>query len=311
MWWILAAMLLIAIVAWLALQYAIARNGPAVLDTVDRITGGSRDVELVHRASTGDSPFQKLRVYRSESGGSPKPVIIFAHGGSWRSGDPDDYGFVARAFVPEGFVVVLVGYRLGEGGEFPNMLRDMANAVSWTKANIAEYGGDPDAIFVSGHSAGAYNAAMVALDPQWLDDEGVGTDSIAGVIGLAGPYDFYPFDSDSTKAAFGDAPHPEATQPINFAARDAPPMLLMTGLKDTTVEPRNSRAMAAVLQAAGNRAVLETYPEFDHTGMLTALASPWRRDSTVIDRIIAFTRETHGDRNNANTPSVPVQAENR
>ena len=310
--WTFIAIVLVAGAAWAALQFAIARNGPAVLDIVDRVTGGNREVELVHQATFGNDPFQKIRVYRGATSGNPEPVLIFIHGGSWRSGNPDNYGFVARALVPEGFVVVLAGYRLGADGEFPGMVRDAAQAVAWTKANAAGFGGDPDTIFLSGHSAGAYNAAMIALDPQWLADEGVEANMLAGVIGLAGPYDFYPFDTDSTKAAFGDAPDPLATQPVNFARAEASPMLLMTGAKDTTVKPRNSRVLAETLTDAGGMAQLEIYKAFDHSGILTALASPWRRDAAVIDRITQFTDAILAKRRADTAPaSVPVQPPTR
>ena len=138
MWYFIIALGLLVVAGWLALQYAIARNGPAVLDTVDRIIGGERGVALLHRASFGESTHQKLLVYGDSSAEGAKPVIIFAHGGSWRSGDPDDYGFVARALAPEGFVVVLAGYRLGEEGKFPAMVEDTASAIVWTRENIGQ-----------------------------------------------------------------------------------------------------------------------------------------------------------------------------
>lgn len=312
MLWAFASVGLILLAAWMALQAAISRNGPAVLDTVDRLTGGDREVSLLHNTSLGDSPFQKLAVYGGDDADNRKPVVIFAHGGSWRAGDPDDYGFVARGLAPEGFVVVLSGYRLGDAGKFPAMLEDTAKAVAWTRSNIAQYGGDPEAIFIAGHSAGAYNAAMVALDRQWLENEGLGNETIAGFIGLAGPYDFYPFDSDSTKASFGDAPEPEKTQPVNFVRGDAPPLLLLTGEQDATVKPRNTRVLATAITQAGGIAEAAYYPSFDHTGILTALASPWRRDSAVIDRIAGFVRGvTDRKRASATQASVPVKPETR
>lgn len=311
--WAFASVAFILLAAWIALQVAISRNGPAVLDTVDRITGGERGVNLLQTVSIGNSAFQKLAIYGDGKKDVQKPVLIFAHGGSWRTGDPDDYGFVARGLVPEGFIVVLSGYRLGEAGKFPAMLEDTAKAVAWTRANIAQYGGDPEAIFVSGHSAGAYNAAMVTLDPQWLEREGLDKkEVIAGFIGLAGPYDFYPFDSDSTKASFGEAPEPENTQPISFVRGDAPPVLLLTGEQDTTVKPRNTRVLTSAITEAGGTAKAEYFPAFDHTGILTALASPWRRDPAVIDRIAEFVRSVAAQkRASAEQASVPVQPETR
>lgn len=298
---IVAGLAGLALAGWLALQFAIARNGPAVVDLVDRITGRERRVAMVAREAYGTDPAQTVAVYRSQGAGKLLPVIVFVHGGSWNSGSPDDYGFIARALAPEGFVVVLAGYRLHPAARYPQMLEDAAGAVAWTRANIASHGGDPDRIVLMGHSAGAYNAVMTALDRQWLGREGQSADALAGAIGLAGPYDFYPFDTDSTRASFGEAPDPQLTQPVTYARADAPPLLLLTGEADTTVKPRNTRALAVAMAQAGGRAETGYYEGMDHAGILLALASPWRRDRAVLDRVIAFARQ----------PSVPVQAEVR
>lgn len=285
----------------LSLRYAIAHNGPAVVDTVDRLTGSERRVALVERARFGGHLRHTVAVYRAGQADAPLPVILFAHGGSWNSGDPADYGFVARGLAPEGFVVVLAGYRLHPDVQYPAMIEDTAAAVAWTRANIARHGGDPDRIVLMGHSAGAYNVVMTALDRQWLGREGLDANAVAGVIGLAGPYDFYPFDSDSTRASFGEARDPQQTQPVTHARADAPPLLLLTGEADTTVKPRNTRALAMAMQQAGGTAHTGFHPGMDHADILLALASPWRRDRTVLDRVVAFARE----------PSVPVQEEMR
>lgn len=304
--WIIAIFAALILAGFLALQWAIRENGPAVLNAADRLTGGARHVALLERAAYGASAAHKLLIYgpetrskaKSEAGGdaknearsnaSARPVIIFAHGGSWYWGDPDDYGFIARALVPEGFIVVLAGYRLYPEAQYPQMLEDTAQAVAWTQANIARHGGDPDRIFLAGHSAGAYNVVMSALDRQWLKREGLDADDLAGVIVLAGPYDFYPFDSDSTKASFGEAARPEATQPVNAARGDAPPMLLIHGAKDALVRPRNSRILAEKITAAGGRAEVHVFPEMAHNEPLMALASPYRRDARIIDLITQF-----------------------
>lgn len=291
----------LAMAGWLGLQYAIARNGPAVVDLVDRITGSERRVAMVARSAYGNDPHQNVAVYRESDAAGPLPVILFVHGGSWNSGSPADYGFVARGLAPEGFVVVLAGYRLHPRVHFPAMLEDTAAAVAWTRANVARHGGDPNRIVLMGHSAGAYNVVMTALDRQWLGREGLPDTAVAGVIGLAGPYDFYPFDSDSTRASFGEATDPERTQPVNFVRADAPPLLLLTGEADTTVKPRNTRALARAMAEAGGGAWAGFYPGKDHADILLTLASPWRRDRTVLDRVVTFARE----------PSVPVQEEMR
>ncbi len=299
MGWIALGLAALAVAAGATFQFALARNGPAVLDAIDRMAGGARDVEMIHRETIGGSAQQKVLVYRGAKDRGPTPVIIFFHGGSWRSGDPDDYGFVARALVPEGFTAVLAGYRLVPGGEYPAMLEDTASAISWAGQNIAGYGGDPDKIFIAGHSAGAYNVVQVALERRWLGREGVDPAIIKGVIGLSGPYDFLPLDSDSTKAAFGGAADLPATQPIHHVRGDAPPMLLVHGTADTLVKPRNTRTLSAAIIASGGRGKPVFFTGMDHNAPLLALASPWRRDRGVLDEIIDFARS-------AASPSRPA-----
>ena len=285
----------------LALWLAVRANGPAVLDTVDRIAGPSSGVELVKTARYGSDSAQKLRIYRSGSASAPQPVLIFFHGGAWAHGDPDDYGFVARNLAPQGHVVVLGGYRMNEAGRYPAMLEDTAAAIRWVRDNIGEFGGDPDRIVLSGHSAGAYNAVQVALDGQWLERAGVLASAIRGVVGLSGPYDFFPFDTPRSKAAFETVGAGPESQPVNHASAQAPPLLLVHGEADTVVKPRNSRALAKALHEQG--AMVETLflPGKSHNDPLLALASPWRRNPQVFDRVADFLDRT-------TQVSVPVQA---
>jgi acetyl esterase/lipase len=304
--WALGIVALLVLAGWLALQWAISNNGPAVLNAADRITGGARSVEQLHKTTYGDDPAQKIIVFGPDDEAAradKRPVIIFAHGGSWSWGDPDDYTFIARALVPEGYTVVLIGYRLYPAAKFPAMLQDTASAIAWVKANIAKHGGDPDRISLAGHSAGAYNVVMTALDKQWLAAEGLDANDLTSVIGLAGPYDFYPFDSESTVNSFGDTPDPQATQPINAVRGDAPPMLLIHGDKDTLVRPRNSRVLAEAITKAGGKALHLPHPEMDHNHPLMMLASPYRSNTAVLDAIAGFPK--------ALKPSVPVQDESR
>lgn len=299
-------LIFLAAVAYGALQLAIAHNGPAVLSAVDRLTGGSVGTERSAPISFGDHSQQRLFVQRVPEfeTDETRPVLLFIHGGSWASGDPEDYAFVGRAFAPRGYIVVEAGYRLGEAGRYPAMLEDGASALAWIAEHITEYGGDPSRIYVMGHSAGAYNATMLALDPRWTAGRGLPADTIKGVIALAGPNDFHPFDTEASRAAFGHAQHPEDTQPINHVRPDSPPMLLIHGEEDTTVKPRNSRVLAKALEQVG--AVVETrfYPGWDHSDPLLALGSPWRKRRDVVKLSLDF-MERQSD------ASLAVQAQSR
>ncbi len=312
--WVVGGLAAIVVIGAAALQIAISRNGPAVLNAVDRITGGSQGAELKATISTGDHPQQKLLVWAHETqpaSEGKRPVLVFVHGGSWRSGDPVDYGFIGRAFVPKGFVVVLAGYRLGADGAYPAMLQDTAAAIGWTHREIERYGGDPDRIVIAGHSAGAYNVVTAALQQRWLDQEGVAPDAIAGVVGLSGPYDFFPFDSESTIAAFGNAPDGEATQPINHVRGDGPQMLLVHGEDDTLVYPRNTRVLSARLKDAGAHALPVYLRDADHNRPLITLASPWRSNTELVDTIAGFASAAAGQSAAKDALSVPVQDETR
>lgn len=317
--WIVAALILAALGAG-AWYLAITAQSVQTLNRADALFTRA-DAELVAGpVAFGEHSQQRLFVHRAA--GIPAhaklPVMVFIHGGSWRSGDPEPYAYVARNFAPLGYVVVLAGYRLGDDGKFPGMLQDGAAALRWVNENIADYGGDPSRIAVTGHSAGAYNAVMLALDPQWLAAEGLGKDTIDGVVGVAGPYDFLPLDSDSTKAAFSHAHPLESTQPILFARADAPPMLLMTGDEDTTVRPRNVPALASALVQAGmpdSRIRTSTIPGMGHIPIVMALARPFEKDGRVKREIAEFLDAVIGAGQSApneksDLPSAVIQPEN-
>ena len=299
---ILIITLVVLLGAGAALFLAVRLNGPAVLDTVDRVTGGDRDVALVGRESYGTDPAQRLYIYEPEDRTGPLPLLVFVHGGSWSSGDPAYYGFVARALAARGFVVVLAGYRLGEEGRYPAMLQDTAAAIAEAVRLAPGYDADPTRIVLAGHSAGAYNVVQAVLDPQWLAAAGVDPSHIRGVIGMSGPYDFYPFDRPSGQAAFGSVGAGPESQPINHPRGDAPPMLLIHGEADELVKPRNTRVLARAIGEAGGQVETLFLPEDDHTAPLIALASPWRGRRPVADRMAQFAQRV-------TEVSVPVQAE--
>jgi len=299
--WTLILVALAVIALFAAYRWSVENRSVALLDRIDSLFGGSLTARQV---SYGEHPEQHLLVYGSPVA-APKPILVFFHGGSWAEGSPDEYSFIARAFAPEGYAVVLAGYRLGKAGRFPAMLEDGAAAIAWAQNHAGEFGGDAGRIVVMGHSAGAYIAAMLALDRQWLAREGLDPGIVKGMIGLAGPYHFYPFDSEASRNAFGDWPRPEETQPIRFAQGDAPPMLLATGGADTTVRPRNSAALVRALTNAGVPTNTVTIDGMSHSGILITLAHPldwW--DGRARQAVLAFLRQ-HRD---SPLASAPVQS---
>lgn len=235
----------------------------------------------------------KLDVYAPRAAAeAPRPVILFLYGGSWNSGRRQGYAFAGRALAAQGFVVIVPDYRLVPEVAYPEFLRDGAAAVRWTRRNAARFGGDGERIVLVGHSAGAYNAAMLALDPGLT---GPDRSAVRGLVGLAGPYDFLPLDDDATIAAFGRWPNLAETQPVTHAARGAPPALLLHGDADTRVMPRHSRALAARLAEAGAEVRVKFYPGLGHVGILAAVAMPFRRRAPVLHDVAAFARKVTVD----------------
>ena len=313
MGWTLIVVALLAAALVATWYWATSRDAVALLDRIDSaFTAG--DAELAAGpVAYGDHPQQRLLAYRPAGSGAAAslPVLVFFHGGGWHSGRPEDYAFVARNFAPEGFVVVNAGYRLNEAGRYPAMLEDSAAVLRWVRDHAAELGGDPSRIYLMGHSAGAYNAIMLALDPQWLAGEGLPPDTIKGAIGLAGPYDFYPFDKDSSRNTFGHVAAPTITQPIAFARADAPPLLLATGDEDTIVRPRNSFALARALTAAGEPSEPVVFEGMDHKEILMALARPFDRDARVKRAVLDFLAAREAAQAAAPRSSLAVQPDSR
>ncbi len=310
--WSIGALVTLFVVGGVALQFAIWRNGPAVVSAIDRVAGGSNAATPLATISTGDHPRQQVIVWGPEKRDSMAPalpVLIFAHGGGWHSGSPEDYGFFARAFVPEGFIVVLVGYRLVQEGApdgvYPAMLEDTASAIYWARQEIASYGGDPDRMVLAGHSAGAYNVVMTALERKWLGRLGMDADVISGVVGIAGPYDFFPYARASTINAFGPAPDPQATQAATHVRGDAPPMLLIHGDNDDVVGIHNSRNLTREIESLGGNVALKIYPGNTHNDPLIAMAAPLRGRRDVVRTIADFAKDVTGGSSAAST--VPQQ----
>lgn len=236
----------------------------------------------------GPDPQQRLDVYVPASAALERPVVIFWHGGRWRFGDKADYRFVGAALAESGYVTVVANYRHYPQTKMPGFMHDAAQAALWGAAHCKEYGGDPRRLYLMGHSAGAHLAALVTLDPRYFAAAGQAAPHIAGVIGLSGPYDFLPLLEPDVQDMFGPPPLYAESQPINFVRADAPPMLLVHGLKDDTVLPKNSRNLAAALRALGMPATLKLYPKASHADTVAALTALLRGRAPTLADIRAF-----------------------
>jgi len=223
----------------------------------------------------GDQPRRLLDVYAPQPSDKPAPVVVFFYGGNWDSGAKEMYRFVGAALAARGVLTVIPDYQLYPQVRFPAFMYDAAAAVAWTRANVARYGGDAGRLFIMGHSAGGQIATLLALDSTYLQSVDLSPQrDVCGVIGLAGPYDFLPLHSDELKDIFGPEPERQRSQPINYVSAQAPPMLLLAGSADDTVDPGNTLRLAAKLRAAGARVQDELYPGVGHKALIAAFARP-------------------------------------
>jgi acetyl esterase/lipase len=241
----------------------------------------------------GSDPQHRLDVYVPHgSAAAPRPVIVFWHGGRWRFGDKADYRFVGAALAGSGYVAVVANYRHYPQVKMPGFMDDAAQAALWSAAHAEDYGGDQRRVFLMGHSAGAHMAALLTLDSRYFTAARQPQPHIAGVIGLSGAYDFLPLLEADVQDMFGPPQNYPQSQPINFVRAGAPPMLLVHGLDDETVRPKNSRNLAAALSACGASVTLKLYPKRAHAGTVAALAALARGWSPTLADITAFVRNS-------------------
>ena len=234
---------------------------------------------------------QRLDIYRPSSTAPAAgwPVVVFFYGGSWNRGEKADYKFAGEALASRGVLTLVADYRLYPQVRYPDFLKDSALALGFGLTQAARLGADAKRVFVMGHSAGGYNAAMLALDPRWLGEVGRKPSELAGFIGLAGPYEFLPMTNPDAQPVFFHPNYPANTQPIEFANKSAPPTFLGAAQKDSLIDPqRNTVALATKLQTAGAPVTLKLYERVNHMTLVASLARPLRFLAPTLDDVVAF-----------------------
>ncbi len=277
--WFALPMAVLALLAGIA--PAASLNALAALDTRSVAEG----------VRYGALPRQQLDIYRPR-GAAPAggwPLVVFFYGGSWNRGERADYRFVGEALASRGMLTLVADYRLYPEVRYPEFLRDCAQALAFGLTQAAPLGANPKRVFVMGHSAGAYNAAMLALDDRWLRATGHSPGELAGWVGLAGPYDFLPIRNPEVRPVFFHPNVPFGTQVLDHAGRDSPRAFLGAALNDDLVNPqRNSGGLAARLREAGAPVTLKLYEHVNHMTLAAAFAPPLRWLAPVLDDVAAF-----------------------
>ncbi len=250
-------------------------------------------------------PLQRLNFFRPAKAGFP--VVIFIHGGNWDSGDKDYrfggqdiYNNIGRFLASRGFGCANISYRLIPNVDWRAQADDIARAVAWVHAHAAEYGGDPQRLFLMGHSAGAQLAVRTALDRVTLAKIGVPVTAIRGVIGVAGAgYDL----TDDTTYKLGANPYWYASRfqrgdadrtwakdasPIQFVGGSAPPVLLLRAGGESGPLIRQSDLLRDALNKAGAHADLVVAPGLSHTRIVPTLS---REDRPAGAAVLNFLRQ--------------------
>lgn len=241
----------------------------------------------------------RLDLYVPTQGEGPFPVVIYFYGGGWRSGDKRLFEHLGRAYAIRGFVAVVANYRLTPAVRFPAHAEDCADAVAWVYRTIANYGGDPQRLIVSGHSAGAHLAALIGLDVRYLSARGVPATALRAFVVISGVYDLRSHVGQTVftrreyvEEAFGSTPDQLATaSPILYIREGLPPFLVAVAEEDPDSLREQGKNFADALRAAGNEALFASVKGRDHFSIVRRFGPS---DDPAVSAIIAFIQHVLG-----------------
>lgn len=263
-WW--PTIFVVALLTFIA-ESARSQEAALSLDDLSNVVI-TRDVDYVTEADY-DEDRDKLDIYMPK-GSSSVPVIVFFHAGGLLDGDKSDGAFMAKRFVPEGMGVVSANYRLSPRVMHPAHIRDSAAAFAWVVKNIGRYGGDPGRVYVSGHSAGAYLATLMSLDPAYLEAQGLKLDAIRGTIAIS-PFLYVEESAKARpKSIWGEDPEVWREASVSPHIRqDTRPLLLIYADGDDEWRRSQIETFGKAMAAAGNVGVrVEEVPNRDHSSLL-------------------------------------------
>ena len=237
--------------------------------------------------SYGEHERQKLDIVWSDPKKS-SPVVIFFHGGSWRWGVKDFYRDIGKEFAKQGVTFVLANYRLYPDVRFPAFVEDAAVVVKWTREHVARYSGDPDNVFLMGHSSGAHIVSHLALDEKHLKTVGGDLSWIKGVIGLSCPYTLQP----SKEWLYDDifTPRSDSPQvvPISLVDGDEPPFLVLHGKHDYLVNVKQAEAFVQRIEEKGGEVTKRIFDFHGHFSIMRRLTSWYVGPKGILHEVLDF-----------------------
>ena len=251
---------------------------------------------MVDHVDYGLDARQKLDITRPQDA-KAQPVSIFLHGGVWQQGDHTQVAHVGLAFAARGFVTVTASYRLAPQHRWPAQIEDAAAILALVKEKATSWGGDPEKIFIVGHSAGAQLALVLLYDPQPLQRYQLSARDISGIVALSGVFDLRaPLDehqADGGRARFvtpvfgADLSTLQAASPIAIAKKTGTPLLFITSNADYSAMRKQSALMAAAVGRLGEKAAVVVVDGPDHFQLVSHIGQP---GDAVTDEVIQFLR---------------------
>jgi acetyl esterase/lipase len=258
------------------------------LNAVPQLFPKSQSVSEHLNLSYGPYPKQVLDVVSSEKCKN-SPVIIFAHGGSWRWGQKDYHRTIGQQFARSGIVFTTIDYRLYPDVRFPSFPQDVALSVQWVRENISKYGGDRNRIFLMGHSAGAHSVSLVGLDPKYLQELGGGLDWIKGVIPMACPFEFDPSKEFLYRDLFPRDLDVTKLMPMGIPLEgNIPSFFIMQGGLDPIIRNDSTLEFARKVEKAGGRAQVKLYRTHGHFSLVRRTTSWHIWPSPLLKDVVSF-----------------------
>ncbi|WP_394213098.1 alpha/beta hydrolase [Psychrobacter piscatorii] len=291
-----AAVLALGSIA-LATQSAQALSPLAIVNGITSSGGVGVSKDILY----GDEPLQDLDIYypkplaqamKAQSAiNSNYPMVVFVHGGSWESGNKEQYAFVGQSLAQAGYVTAVINYRKAPEHVYPDYVEDAAQAIAWSIENATSLHADPSRVAVMGHSAGAFNAVAAVSNEDFLAPYGIKPTDVATVIGIAGPYsyDFRKFDSAT---AFAPDATPDQVMPDRQIKGAQPPYLLLTAEKDKVVHPTNAIKMTEAFKKAGVTVETGEIEGASHATSIGAMAPPLRWVNDVRAQVLTYLDKT-------------------
>ena len=269
-------------------QHNLQKAVPNFLEYAQYYKKASIEVRSLHSNRQtfeyGQTLRERLTVYPAKEANAP--VMLFIHGGYWRMGSGDDFDFIATGPLDADFTVVIITYALAPGVAIPEIVREVRASIAWTAKNISALNGNPDQIYVAGHSAGAHLAAMATVT-RWAD-YGLAPDTIKGILAISGLYDLQPVSHTFIQPSVRiTAEHILTCSPLRLIKPSKIPVTVSWGALETTAFRKQSSDYLNAWKAAGNTGTSNIIAGADHFSILKEFQSTEGQLTLALKKLLA------------------------